>query len=1091
MDLILTLLQEQFYFDLPTGFTGWLVWFALAGLALLLVARFRAYAPTWDGRLTFLLLVLGVAAPLAALALGLRLPDTGMLPPPGRPIPPVGPAVMLFAALPWVLAAGLLGPLPAAGLAALSGLVLAGFDGHSAFTPLILAIIAVLLSAALRQRYRTLAYRFWRRPMLAAPALSLVFALLALLTLPLTVSGTLASRLDYTFARIGWVTLAVFFQLLVAGMLSEIAAFGLPSRWGGTAPLQPSPGERSLQTRLFNLIAPLALLFLLLLMFGMWRIAGNAAGSTLEERLRTTADSAAQGVPFFLETGQNLIAQLSEDPRLYLTQGAELDAVLTQDLRSVPYFDQLAVLDAGGRVLGGFPLREANAILLSPDEIQALELAFAGVQFQMYSLPPGGGDIAGRMSFLHAVRDGQGTIQVVLLGRTSLSTNPFTEPILDNLAAMKDIGGYGILLDEQGLIMYHPEPQLVGTAYTGALGLEPVFAEQPGTDGTRQLVYSRPVPGRGWGVVTSVPARVAQQTAMTIAAPVLGGVLAVLLLAFVGLWFALRRLGGSLQKLAAVSTTIAAGDLDRPLVLQGTDELGQLGQSFEQMRLSLKARLDELNRLLSVSQGIASALDMERAVGPVLEAALTTGAAAARLVLTPAALPEFTEDKPSHYGLGPAAARYEALDNTLLAFTQRQPRVVLSDPARTRLNLPPGTPLPAALLAVALRNEDTHYGVLWAAYDEAHTFAEDEISFLSTVAAQAALAAANARLYLGAQLGRQRLEAILAATPDPVLVTDNRDRLLLANPAAATLLGGTTSPGTPLKEALPSHPELRALLKATAAESESAEVRFPEDRIYYASASTVVIEGRLMGRVCVLRDITRYKELDALKSEFVANVSHDLRSPLTLMRGYATMLQMVGSLNDQQTGYLKKIDNGIQSMVRLVNNLLDLGRIEAGVDLRLEMVPAADLARQVVDSLRPNALQKQIRLSLSVPEQTMPVVESDSALLYQAMQNLVENAIKYTEPKGTVDVSLTVDAHGIQFAVKDTGLGIAPVDQPRLFERFYRAAAREARKQSGSGLGLAIVKSIVDRHGGSVKVESRLGEGSLFAFSIPLRQDSK
>ncbi|MBI3158759.1 MAG: HAMP domain-containing protein [Chloroflexi bacterium] len=1088
MALILTLLGESFYFDLPVGVSGWLAWFALAVFTLLLARRFRTYAPRWENRLTFLLIVLLLVTPPAALAVGVRLPDAGMLPPPGKPITPVGPAAMLLAAMPWLLAAGLLGPLPAAGLAGLAGFLQAGFDGHNAFDPFNLALLAVLLSAALRQRYRTLLYRLWRRPLLAAAALSLAYGLLTLFTTPLVVSGTLAARLDYTFARLGWLALAGLIQLVSAGFVGEVAAFALPGRWGGQGALLPSPGERSLQTRLFNLLVPAALAFILLLMAGMWWVAGNAAASMLEQRLRTTADTAAQAVPFFLETGQTLISQLADDPRLYLTAGAALENLLAEDLRSVPYFDQLAVLDRAGNLAGGFPLRAGNALLLTPEELLGLDLAYAGVQFQMYALPPAADDRAGRMTFLHSLLDETGAVRGVLLGRTSLSTNPFTDPILDSLDAMQAISGYGVLVDDQGLIMYHPAAQLVGTTYSGEVGRTPTFAPQPGLDGTRQLVYTSPTPGRGWAVVTAVPARVAQQTAMEIAAPVLGGVLALLVLVYFLFWLALRRYVRSLNQLASVSTSIAGGDLDQPLALQGSDELGQLGRSFEQMRVNLKARLDEMNRLLSVSRGVAATLDMDKAVGPVLEAALTTGASAARLALTPAALPDFREETPLHFGLGPSAARYAALDDALLALTARQPRVALSQPARARLNAPPGAPLPEALLAVALRHENTHYGALWVAYDQPHTFSEDELSFLSTVAGQAALAAANARLFLSARIGRQRLEAILDATPDPVLVTDDHERLLLANPAAQTLLGGGRAlpEGAPLQD-LVRQKELLALLRG-ANEGDSAEVAFPENRIYFATASTVLADGRAMGRVCVLRDITHYKELDALKSEFVATVSHDLRSPLTLMRGYATMMEMVGNLNEQQTGYLKKIDNGIQSMVRLVNNLLDLGRIEAGVGLRLEMVPAADLARQVIEGQRAIAAQKQIELTLDVPQHTMPMVEADSALLQQAMANLVENAIKYTERKGNVAVALTVDTRGVTFSVRDTGLGIAPVDVPRLFERFYRVAGRESRKQPGSGLGLAIVKSIAEKHGGHVRVESKLGEGSTFTLWLPLRQ---
>jgi GAF domain-containing protein len=228
------------------------------------------------------------------------------------------------------------------------------------------------------------------------------------------------------------------------------------------------------------------------------------------------------------------------------------------------------------------------------------------------------------------------------------------------------------------------------------------------------------------------------------------------------------------------------GHLDHPLSLEGEDEVGQLGQAFEGMRVSLKARLDELNGLLAVSQGVASTLEFESAIRPVLGAALRTGACSARVALNPAMVPDLEgESGPAGFGMGPANHLYSELDEQLMALTRQQERIVLASLNRARLiRFAADSPRPGALIALALRHENQYYGVLWVAYDEPHNFPEDEIRFLTTLAGQTALAAANSRLYMNAEIGRQRLAAILASTPDPVLVTDQQNELLLANPAA-------------------------------------------------------------------------------------------------------------------------------------------------------------------------------------------------------------------------------------------------------------------------------------------------------------------
>ena len=267
----------------------------------------------------------------------------------------------------------------------------------------------------------------------------------------------------------------------------------------------------------------------------------------------------------------------------------------------------------------------------------------------------------------------------------------------------------------------------------------------------------------------------------------------------------------------------------------------------------------------------------------------------------------------------------------------------------------------------------------------------------------------------------------------------------------------------------------------------SREITLANGRTYFASVSPVNADGRSVGKVCVLQDITHFKELDSLKSDFVATVSHDLRSPLTLMRGYVTMLQMVGELNDQQKNYTRKIISGVENMSRLVNNLLDLGRIDAGIGLQIERVMVQDVIEQVLTSLQPQATQKSIQLTQEGLDLPPILLEADRALLQQAIYNLVENAIKYTPTNGQVRVKLRPQTNNLVIEVHDTGIGIAPLDLPRLFERFYRSSRREAINQRGTGLGLAIVKSIAERHHGKVTVDSQLGKGSVFFLEFPYK----
>ena len=1087
MEPILSLLSLNPAPLLPASLLSWLGWLVFLGLLVWLVWNWRFYQTAWDGRawVIFAALLFFCVFNL----FGIRLPSGTSMP--GIPQEAPGPALMFFSALPWLLAGGILGPVAAAILGLLAGSLRFLFDSHSIFAPLEYALLAVLFSVAVRQRYRTLIFRLLREPLAAAMAVALLYVPLYVVDTFLAVSGKLADRIIYALSSFQYPVLAMAGELLIAGLFAQVLAVAFPRPWGRLLPLQPSPAERSLEARFLFGTGAIISFLLLAVLLGDWLVAGAAARDMLNKRMKGAAEVASESVPFFLETGQNLASQFATNPQLLTASGDELASVLGENIRTVPYFDQLIVLDGQKNIVANYPSGNPADSVLLPEENAGVALSFNGVLSQTYSIPAAADQKTARISFLSTlINPATGQPERVLIARTNLNSNPFTLPLINGLSSMLELHGQGILLDENRRIIYHTDPMLIMTKYPGRQTETADFFDDTAADGTQNLVYYQPVTGRSWAVVLTVPAQEAQQLALGIAVPLSVMILMLAFIALISVRVGLKVVTNSLQNLTNEAMRIAQGQLDHALQIEGVDEVGQLRRSFEQMRVSLQLRLEELNRLLLVSQGVASSLDMQDAVQPVLEAVLATGASTVRVVMSPFAQEEDEEGQPTIYALGPSKDLYPYLDDGIIQLTQQQERLVLSHVSRARgLDIRPDRPYPASLLAIPLRHENQYYGVLWAAYDQARLFSESDVGFLTTLAGQAALAASNNHLFRSAEVGRQRLAAILASTPDPVLVTDQRNRLLLSNPAAGQVLGAAVGDGEGQAiEKLVTQKSLLDILQTTSSDKLSAEVVVPNGQVYLATASPVVADGRLVGRVCILRDVTHFKELDTMKTEFVNTVSHDLRSPLTLMRGYATMLEMVGVLNEQQKGYVAKMTIGVDSMTRLVNNLLDLGRIDVGVGLQLETVLLQDIIERVTGTLQIQATQKEIQLDLELPQNTSPLIQADQALLQQAIYNLVENALKYTPKGGHVTVRLKIQGDSILFSVQDTGIGVAPADQARLFEKFYRGTQREAREQKGSGLGLAIVKSIAERHGGKVWLESQVGQGSTFFLQVPLKQ---
>ncbi len=1092
MDFIFTLLAS-IPFPAPPTLIGWLVWILLLGVLGYALHRWRNYQSDWKGREWGIFFVFLILIPFANLFIGLRLTAIAGRPLPGLPADAPGSAMMIFSALPWILGGGLLGPFGGAALGAFAGLLRGAWDTYSLFSIVEYGFLGAWFSANMRQRFRTPAYQWLRQPIVGAflliPIHVLFYAISALFTQwGVDTSAPVTARLDFAISNAWIVALAFGGEMLSAGIVAQIVAMAFPKLWGGKQTLLPSPGERSLESRFLFAVGTFILLLLLTLLIGDWVVAGRAARDMLRDRLASASESAAQSVPFFLETGQNLAAQLAADPRLLAAADDELKSIIGSRIQAVPYFDQIFVLDANSKtLLAGYPDSASVGFRLYPDEEMGLILAPNGVLTQIYAIPPALTNESARVSFLVAIVDA-GQVRRVLIGRTTLETNPLTLPLIESVNNMKGLGGAGFLLDENNRVLYHSDPAQLTATYNGPRGSEPLFYDDTASDGTRQLVYYQPVVGRPWAVVLTVPAQQAQQLALNIAMPLSLMIVFLALVAMLSLRVGLRVVTGSLQSLADEANRIAQGNLDHPLQVNGVDEVGQLRRAFEQMRSSLQARLGEINSLLRVSQGVASSLEMQDAVNPVLEAILSTGASSVRVVLSPSILPNTFVELPLRFSLGQNTYAY--LDDQILALAQSQEKIVVPDLSRSReLTLDESLPQPMALLAVALRHENRYYGVVWAGFEKPRAFSDSDVRFVTTLAGQSALAVANAHLFLSVEASRRQLEAILNSTPDPVLVTDHHNRLLLTNRAAANALGQDVvqSSGMETEKIIKLKP-LLALLQSATSENQSAEIVLADKRTYLATASAVIVEGHQIGRVCIMRDVTYFKELDTMKSEFVATVSHDLRSPLTLMRGYATMLETVGDLNEQQQGYVRKIILGVENMSRLVNNLLDLGRIEIGVGLQVEQVSVLDIIERVTTALQLQATQKNIALNVELAKDMPNAIEADQALLHQAVYNLVENALKYTPENERVSIRTTTQPNSLTFIVEDSGIGIAADDIPHLFEKFYRGKQREARAQHGSGLGLAIVHSVATSHGGKVWVESVVGKGSAFYLQIPLAQ---
>jgi two-component system phosphate regulon sensor histidine kinase PhoR len=338
---------------------------------------------------------------------------------------------------------------------------------------------------------------------------------------------------------------------------------------------------------------------------------------------------------------------------------------------------------------------------------------------------------------------------------------------------------------------------------------------------------------------------------------------------------------------------------------------------------------------------------------------------------------------------------------------------------------------------------------------------------------------------------RNLSSAILGSMVEGVAVVNANERVLFSNPSFASILGLDVppQPGSGLVEVIRQTELIEAVRKVLAGEQrvESEIVTGTLRQHFFAATVAAVRTTQANGAVVVLHDITDLRKLERVRRDFVANVSHEFRTPLTAIQGFSETL-LAGAMNDPQNRdrFLGIIVEHSRRLARLTEDLLMLSKMDADrLELEIRRLPVEQLVSSCIETSQPRAIEKDLRLSVNMAK-NIPDIAGDRRRLTEVLQNLLDNAIQYTPSGGQIMVSAETKDGEVVFTVSDTGIGIPEADQPRIFERFYRVDVARSREVGGTGLGLSIAKHLMEAHNGKLWVESEVGQGSQFHFSVPI-----
>ena len=496
----------------------------------------------------------------------------------------------------------------------------------------------------------------------------------------------------------------------------------------------------------------------------------------------------------------------------------------------------------------------------------------------------------------------------------------------------------------------------------------------------------------------------------------------------------------------------------------------------------LQQRVSELETLARLGRSITATLDPDAVLSAVVEAAVElTGAEEGSLLLVDETSGELYMRASRNFQEQFARTFRIPVQDSLAGNVIRTGKPVLLDqntPKKIKTSY-----LVQRLLYVPLQLRGHVFGVLGVDNrQKVSAFDQHHIQIVSALADFAVIAIENAHQYHSTVIERHKLETILTSIQDGVIVINNEGRIVLVNETAKVAFDLTQmKPEGQLAAEIFTHPDLLELIKVRENPSYNrGEINLSDGRIFAGQITTIPE----VGRAITMHDITSLKKLDRIKTDFVSTVSHDLRSPLTAILGYVELIDRVGTINDTQREFIRRVQTSVHNITELVDDLLKLGRIEAGFDTHKEMVQVNQIFRLSAEECSGRASQKDLKMIIEIQE-NFPSFYGNPIQIRQMSDNLLDNAIKYTLKGGVIKVVVKIEESQIIIQVIDSGVGIPLVDLPYIFDKFYRASNTNST-QNGTGLGLSIVKSIVENHQGRIWVDSMINQGTKFTVILPL-----
>ncbi len=1055
MSLEFWILQFPVSMTFPKEWLAWAVW----GCGIILIAglllSFKDFLFHVQRRRLGLFIILLLLQPLLSLSLVLNIQFD----------PASSIRAALLSGVPWVLAAGLIGPIPSTVLAVLAGIISSLWVTHNIFDPITLTLFALFVNWAVQQNYRSKFFSALRHPVLFSSAGMFLYFPLAIVTRLVFPDRTSSLFLMSGFSQLMLMMGSFSINILIAAILAELIFHSKKSKWYKPKNLIVAKLDRN-SPRKFALLGILLSIALISLgLFITWQSSVKQIHSLINHQLESVISSVEDGIPTFIEQGKEIISYAISHIKANGTVNSRES--LTELFSRQSYFQEISIMDKDGAVIFHFPdvitpsmTREDEARIIDP---------IARSTFQLYTTDYFQPDEP-VLSFLSPISQPGGEIDGFILARSYMAENSQAVLLFDQLRSVLSYDGRAQLTDEFGrniIIIHSP----------GDSASSPEVVNGTQEADQYDLVNTRILRDPQWRITLTIPESMILSQSRQLAIPYTLLLVVFILVLVVVFYFFIRAYYKRVVGLNNAISKSIEGKTDYVNPLDTVDEIGILGESIKSMFYQNKEAIFDQDALLRTSKAIIQMQELEAIVQPVFDALVRKGCDSVRLLLT---FPG--QEKQSLQG-GSSSALYQHLDLAVLEAVIAQGNLIMPHVVRNRgLTIPAGLLVPGSLAAFALEQDETVIGVLWVAFQEPVTFFRDDISTIVALKDELQKSILSYLQIMELRLSQLEFESMLNVLPFGFLVIEKTGQLSFVNRPVLEIKDLIILPwNEKLYSEVIRQNEIVALIRQDNLNA-SINVKLENDM-----HMCVGLHAFGEKRIVVIRDISKEKNETRLQRDLLLTTSHDIRSPLSMIKGYISMMEVLGGINDQQQNYLEKISLATEQISQITSELLDLQRIDRDTNLKIDCFLLSELTDEISTIIVPIASQKNIRVVFSGDMTTF--IRADRLLLRQAILNLMNNAIECSSLGDQIELKVAPSDQSIRFQISDQGKGIAPLDLPRLFTPGFRVNRKEENAPQYQGFGLLIVKFIAELHHGKIWAESTLGKGSTFYLEIPQTDD--